>query len=287
MKLIHVQKQNLLQYASILPDSILRCPEEIFVCTEDELPCGSIAFEKLGNQLAINWLWVEPEKRRQSIGSALLMQACQFAKQYQYTALTIAYDPDEPWAAILEYMLAKMGFHLLMSPFVKYRITPDALSASPLMRHFPIQKDRPQRTQSLASLSPKALTQLLSQCHKDNNLLLSHSDFSNADPQKTRLIYDRNKLKGLTLIHSTNIPGEYELAMVYLSPAHTAIAPTLFRETVMELLKDSKGFSALQFTCVVNTAVRLADALLGETEKSIKQMCHGILEMPIPTQERR
>lgn len=287
MKLIQIQKYNLPQYASILPSTLLRCPGEIFVCAENEIPYGAIMLEKLGSHLGINWLWIAPEKRRQKLGSALLLKAYQYAKQHQYTALTLSYNPEESWAAILEYMLAKMGFHLLMSPFVKYRITSDALLASPLMRTYQIQTDRPLRTQALASLSPKTLTKLLFQCKEDNNLLLSHSNFSNADPQKTRLIYDGNILKGLSLVNFTNVLGEYELAMIYLHPAHIAVGPALFRETAAELLKDSKGFSVLQFTCVVNTSVRLADTLLGTAEKTIKPMCHGILEMPTSRQERR
>ena len=281
MKLIQIQKHNLAQYISILPDSLLRYPGEIFVCAEDDIPCGAIVLEKLGRQLGINWLWVAPEKRRMKLGSALLMRAYQFAKQQQYSALTIAYDPDEPWAAILEYMLARMGFHLLMSPFTKYRITSEALLNSPLMRNFHTKKSHTMRTHALADLSPRDLTKLKLQYKDDSNLLLSHSDFSKADPQKTRLLYDKNILKGLTLINYTNTPGEYELAMIYLNPAHTSIGPMLFEETAAELLKTPNGFSALRFTCVVNTSVRLADLLLGETEKSIKQMCHGILEMPV------
>lgn len=287
MKLIQLKRHNLSQYASILPDALLRRPGEIFICSENEIPYGVLSLEKLGSALGINWLWTAPEKRRQKLGSALLLKACQFAKQHQYAALTIVYDPDESWAAILEYMLAKKGFHLMMSPFSKYRITKETLLSSPLMRSFPMAKERPQYTQSLASLSPKALTKLLFQCQKDHNLLLSSSSFSNADPQKTRLIYEGSRLKGLTLVNSTNTPGEYELALAYLNPAYITLGPILFRETAAELLKDSDRFSALYFTCVVNTSVRLADALLGTGEKNVKQMCHGILEIAIPSQERR
>lgn len=287
MKLIQLQKYDLPQYASILPDSILHCPGEIFVCTENKLPCGAIVLEKLGNHLGINWLFIVPGMRRRKLGSALLKKACLFAKQHSFTALTITYDPDEPWTAILEYMLAKIGFRLLMFPFTRYRITPDVLLASPLIHNFPMPKEGRRYTQAFADLSPQILTKLLFQCQKNHDLLLSRSNFSNADPQKTRFIYDGNKLKGLTLVHSTNTPGEYELALVYLNPAHLATGPALFRETAYELLKDSNGFSALQFTCVVHSAVRLADALFGKAEKNRKQICHGILEMSIPEQTER
>jgi len=281
MKLIQIQKYNLPQYASILPDSLLRpFHGEIFVCAEDEIPYGVIALEDLDRHLGINWLWVAPEKRRMKLGSALLNKALQFAIQHKYAALTIAYDPEESWVPVLEYMLSQMGFQLLMSPFTKYRITADTLSASPLMRNYHLKKTRLPRTHALADISPKDTTKLKFQYKEDNNLLLSHSDFSKADRQKTRLLYDKNELKGLTLVNSTNIPGEYELAMVYLNPAYIALAPILFEETAMELLKDSNGFSAIQFTCVVNTSVRLADVLLGKPQSTVKQMCHGILEIP-------
>lgn len=69
------------------------------------------------------------------LGSALLVKAYKFAKQNQYSALTIAYDPDEPWTIILEYMLSKMGFQLLISPVSKYHITAEMLLSSPLMRN--------------------------------------------------------------------------------------------------------------------------------------------------------
>lgn len=279
MKLVQIQKHNLPQYASILPESLLRYPCEIFVCVKNELPCGAIALEKLENRLGITWFWVAPKQRRLKLGSALLIKAYHFAKENHYTAITIAYDPDEPWAAILEYMLAKIEFQLFTSPFTKYRITAEKLSDAPLMRNFHIYEDRPSRTKALSALSPKDMTRLQLQCQKDNNLLLSHSNFSKAAPQKTRLFYHENQLKGLTMVNFTNVPGEYELAMVYLHPAYTTSGPTLFRETAAELLKDSNHFSALQFTCVTNTTVRLADVLLGDTEKTMKPMCHGILKL--------
>ena len=111
--------------------------------------------------------------------------------------------------------------------------------------------------------------------------MLSHISFSKAAPEKTRLLYHDDKLIGLTLINFANEPGEYELSMVYIDPTYNTLLPTLFRETAQELLKDANSFSAVYFTCVVNTTVRLADALLGETKKTIKQMCHGILEIPV------
>lgn len=281
MKILQLQKHNLSEYASILPDSILHSHYEIFVCIKDEIACGAIALEESGKYLGIIWLWIAPEKRQMKLGSALLAKAYKFAKQNQYSALTIAYEPDEPWTIILEYMLSKMGFQLLISPVSKYHITAEMLLSSPLMRNINSTKNSPPRTKSLASLSPKDLTKFQLQCQKDNNVLLNHINFSKADPHKTRLYYLENELKALTLINFSNSPGEYELAMVYINPAHNAIVPTLFRETATELLKDSNNFSALQFTCVSNTAVRLTDTLLGETRKTIKQMCHGILEMPV------
>ncbi len=286
MKLIQINKHNLPQYSFILPATLLHYPCEIFVCVKDEIACGAIALEQMGTHLGIIWFWVAPEKRKMKLGSALLAKAYQFAKQNQYTALTIAYNPNESWAFILEYMLSQMGFHLLMSPFTKYYVSAKALLSSPLMRNFNLSKNQPTRTQPLANLSTKDFAMLQLQCKNDSNPLLNHINFSNAVPQKTRLFYHENRLKGLTLINFSNSPGEYELAMVYINPAYNTFGPTLFRETALELLKDANSFSALRFTCVSNTAVRLADVLLGETEKTVEQMCHGILKIPVYNKER-
>ena len=281
MKIIQIQKHNLPQYATIIPDSLLRYPNEIFVCAQDDIPYGAIVLENLNKHLGITWLWVAPEKKGQKIGSALLAKAYQFAKENQYTAITIAYDPDESWAIILEYMLAQMGFELYMAPFTKYYITAQMLQSSPLMKNYHQKENQVPHTIALSSLSTKELARFQFQCQKYNNLLLSHINFSKAAPEKTRLLYRDDKLIGLTLVNFANVPGEYELSMVYIDPTYNTLLPTLFRETAQELLKDANSFSAVYFTCVVNTTVRLADALLGETKKTIKQMCHGILEIPI------
>lgn len=281
MKLIQIQKHNFSQYASILPESLLHNHYEIFVCIKDEKPCGAIALEKIGTHLGITWLWVMPEERRKKLGSLLLSKAYQYAKQYQYTALTIAYDPDEPWATVLEYMLSQWGFDLFISPYTKYHITAEMLLASPLMHNVYLKTDSPTRTQALASLSPKDLTSLRLQWEKNNDYLLNNINFSNADTQKTRLFFHEGKLKGLTLVNYTDTPGEYELAMVYLNPAYRNFGPTLFKETAHELLKDSETFSALKYTCVTNIGVQLTDVLIGDIPKTIKQMCHGILEISV------
>lgn len=280
MELIRIQKHNMFKYASFLPDFALRNQGDIFVCVKEENPCGAIVLEDLERSLGISWLWVEPEMRRMKIGASLLAKAYQFAMQQHYTALTVAYDPEESWAPILEYMLAKMGFQLLMSPFTQYYISSEELLASPLMNKYRRQEASLSLSQALGSLSPKDLIKIQMQCREDKNLLLSSIDFSKADPQKTRLLYQENKIKGLTLVNFTNTLGEYELALVYLDPSYTAMGPTLFRETVAELLKDTGTILKLRFTCVTDISVRLADALLGKTGKNIKQMCHGILEMP-------
>lgn len=285
MKLIKIQKHNFLQYASILPESLLHDNYEIFVCAKDEIPCGVIALEKTGAYLGIIWLWVASEKRRQKIGSLLLLKAYQFAQQYQYDAITIAYDPDEPWAAILEYMLSQLDFDLYISPYTKYCITAEMLSTSPLLRNTKLKKDNSTRTHALASLSSKDYLTIQLQCKKDNNYLLSNIDYSRADTEKTRLIFYKDRLIGLTLINYTNTPGEYELAMVYINPAYQNYGLTLFRETALELLKDTSTFSVLKYTCVNNTGVWLTNTLIGDMPKTIKRMCHGILEMPILRKE--
>ena len=143
------------------------------------------------------------------------------------------------------------------------------LQSSPLMKNYHQKENQVPHTIALSSLSTKELARFQFQCQKYNNLLLSHINFSKAAPEKTRLLYRDEKLIGLTLVNFANVPGEYELSMVYIDPTYNTLLPTLFRETAQELLKDANSFSAVYFTCVVNTTVRLADALLGETKKTI------------------
>jgi len=286
MELIKVEKYDLYKYADCFPDDVLRHSGNIFACIENDSVYGVVALESMKGYMCISWIWVEPDMRRKGIGTALLASACQFVKEQNYLALTIVYDPEKPQSDVLQYMLAKLGFHLLMYPFSNYHITRETLLASPLMRGFDIEKPFKPHTRALSELSGKELHRLLLLCEEKDVHFVSRADFSNADPQKTRLIIENGELHGIVLITKTDFPGEYELPIMFVSHSHSPMGALLLREAATELLRDPCGFSSVRFTCVSESSSRLADALLSNAEKSIKHTCEGILESAMLRAER-
>lgn len=278
MELIKVEKHELYEYATFLPETVLRHCKDIFVCVEGDSLYGAIALEDLDGYMNISWIWVEPEVRRKGIGTAMLTHACYFAKEQSSRAVTVAYDPENELSDVLQYMFAKLGFHLLMHKFESYCITKDDLLNSPIMKGFDIEKKHISHTRALEDISHKEFIGLMLFCEDKGLHFISRCDFSKADPKKTRLIVENDELRGIIIVNTTEIPGEYEVSVMFVDQAHSSLGVLLLRECVTEFLRDPRGFSSICFTCVVESSRRLAAGLFTNVEKSVKQMCEGVLE---------
>ena len=140
MKLIKVEKYDLPKYAHMLPESVLHHCKDIFACVDGDTINGIVALEKLDGYMSIALIWVEEDMRRKGIGTALIKCACYCAKEQGSPAVTIVYDPEETYSSVLEYILAKIGFNLMMYQSESYRITDEDIKSSPLMRGVDLDK---------------------------------------------------------------------------------------------------------------------------------------------------
>lgn len=275
MEILSILAQNREQFQEVLPHYQSRYPSLLWGCVEKNTVVGTVGLEVTEDGCGLCWLWVAPDARGHGYGSALLDTACRTAMEKAAGRLTVSYPQEEPWAAVLDYMLAIRGFRVLAYRYPTYRITREQLLSSPLLAEGE-QKADP-RVVPLSSVERFRLQELLVQCKLEREYLVSHAAFGWMDGERSMALVKGGHVLGLTLVRAGEQPDRPFLDLLYLRTPDAREGILLLRQTALALLRHPAGLRDVSFTCVQQIGVRMCRRLLGEQTPEWETFCQGTL----------
>lgn len=278
MALTVITDHNIEAFRSILPQGTISGKAKLFGWVEADVACASAVLEEMNEEYSLVWLWVAPAYRRRGIGGALLDAVCRFAVQSGGNWLSIDYSAEEEWSRILSYLLLLRGFRLERVVLPQYRLHMEALGDVWFMK----QMENGQESQSiipLQRLDVQQLKRIMERLEYQKKYLVSRADFGAADGECSMVLLKEGELKGVTLIRKTDAEGLMCLELFYLDPKYITSGMALLRQTIQAILRQPEELREIQFTCISDSSLQLAQRLLGDTGREDRRIFSGVLEL--------
>ncbi len=264
-------------FRNLIPKRFLFQPVIFVGCEMEEDLAGAAVLERTGEDMRLLWLWVKEDFRGQGVGTALLDEAVRLAREAGTTCLRLVYPSSEKSSPVLDYMLAKRLFDLTQEIIPSVRVTREELLASPLfamklpdakpgVRMVPLQKAAPQQLQQLARFYESR-----------QEYMISRADYMNADRRQSMILMIGEKLGGMTLVQHLREEGHFLLDLFFLEKCAGQEGIRLLKESAEALLPPVVHFQSLEFACVQEQALSLAEKLLGEKNIRYERMTEGVL----------
>lgn len=275
MKIFPVSEDLLPAFSPLLPDSFSARFTAVLGANLDDVNCGVIALNILGDRISICWFWVLPDYRRRGVGEALLHQACMhiFEKMHRpVSSITVSYPFHADWAPVLELMLSREGFLIKALALQHFHLTREELEASPALSPS-AHVDWRGSVLPLSSLSSAQCNEIRAQYEREGNFQVSRADYHLADPETSHVLLIHDRPAGLTLVQNT-APGVFYLNLFSIQPGCVSGGLGLVQSTAQAMLEH--GLTELSFDCVEESANRLAQRLLQQRGERIL-LCQGQL----------
>ena len=184
--LTRIAKENEEYFEDLLPEGGLKPGDQALgVFSEEEDPVAASVFRKEGKEVSLEWLFVDPDYRRQGIGLHLVGTAEELINE-KVDMIRLSYYSDTEG---MEELLQKLGYYTISGNTV-YRITPEDLADNPeyqKMQRMPVKKEpvpldrllREERAKLLSFLSAEYRgTELLSECDPAHSFCIAEEDGS-------------------------------------------------------------------------------------------------------------
>lgn len=276
MELTRIEQKNIHAFQEILPPYKQYQPAQRLGCVVDDTAVGSAVVYMTEDGYNLSWLWVAPEYRGQGIGGALLDEICEIAAESHTTGreLTVTYPADAPWGAVLEYMLWKRGFSVLVYTYPQYCVTREQLMTSPLMTR--AKRGKRSGIVPLSQLTKLQLRELVVENRQRKNYIISHADFERVDEERSMVLLQDGSVEGLLLVSTAEADDILNLDLLYLSKAALNWSLALLRQTAQTALEHPAGLRELRFICIDEAGTRLCEKLLGVQQTVAVRYCHAV-----------
>lgn len=277
MEIVKITQQNFHAFQEILPPQKQYQPVQLLGCVADKTAVGSAVVYITEDGCSLSWLWVAPEYQRQGIGGALLDKTCEIAAVSGIPGgkLTVTYPEDAPWGTVLEYMLWKRGFSVLVHTYPQYSLTRGQLLGAPFMAH--THSEKISGIVPLSRLSKLQLRELTVENRRLENYSISHADFERADEARSMVLLRNGKVEGLLLVSTMEAEDILSLDLLYLSKSAVHGALALVRQTALAALKHPAGLREVRFICTEGAGMRLCSSLMGVQESIPVRYCNAVL----------
>lgn len=244
---------------------------------EKEEALGIIGLETQKDELSIVLFAVKKEHRNKKVGSSLLDEAVKYAQKKE-KRLTISYDSMSEYSNRLDYMLSKRFFSLETEKVPYFDFALEELQNSPLITQYAIKYKGNPNIVPLNALSVTELKKMEKQYEEKGVYLISRANLLEADSQRSMVLLVNHEVKGLVLIYPTQEHTRLRLEVLYIDKAMMAAGIEMLIEAATRLLREPKGITQIQFTCVDESAYLLTQKLLGKQECQWKYFTYGQLE---------
>lgn len=277
MEVIRITQQNFRVFQNILPPQKQYQPVQLLGCVADNTAVGAAVVYLTEDGCSLSWLWVAPEYQRQGIGGALLDKACEIAADSNVPGgkLTVTYPEDAPWGTVLEYMLWKRGFSVLVHTYPQYCLTREQLLGAPFMGHTHSEKNS--GIVPLSQLSKLQLKEFMIENRQLENYAISHANFERADEARSMVLLRNGKVEGLLLVSTMEAEEILSLDLLYLSRSALHGALALVRQTALAALEHPARLREVRFICTEEAGVRLCSSLIGTQKTTSVRYCNATL----------
>lgn len=277
MKVTVSKEQIDKELRELIPTRFLFRQNLLLRCEEKDVLLGVAVVEKLGNDYQLSWIWVKNMYRKYGAGGMLLDTAIELVRKMQGEKLSVVYDTESKDAAVLSYMLSKRRFELRENSMAVIRVNKQDLIESPLLT-MPMKMDKKGiRIMPLQYLTPEQMRSLIAEYERRNVYLISRADYLNADRRNSMVLAIGERLGGMTLIRQTENEGHFMLDMLFLDKNAGSDGVRLLRKTAQNLMSPIVHFNSIEFTCVDDSALSLADKLLGAKRQEWKVSTEAVL----------
>lgn len=135
-----IEEENRADFDSVFPDMIELVPERVAVAAVDEEDrvLASISYRVINFEYVIDWIFVEPDFRRQGIGSYLINQVLSAVMQSgSIMPVTARFEFKEDGEALHTFFLSCQAMNTSYS-HERYYVTPDEIKSSDAL-HRPVK----------------------------------------------------------------------------------------------------------------------------------------------------
>lgn len=276
MKITRITRENLHAFKDALPSGGAIQSTVLLGCVLDQMAVGTAAVNVTEDGCSLTWLWVSSAHRGRGIGSALLDEVCRMAGSDPDVRLTVTYPADTPWTAVMEYMLLKRGFSVMMHTYPCFSFTKEELRSAPMLER--VESLSGNSIVPLAGLSRVQLREVILECEQQGLGAACHADFTRADEERSMVLIRDGKFHGLTLVSTAGEGDVLSLDLLYLKKSGVGDALPLLRHTALAALMHPAGLREFHFICTEEAAVRICERVMGEKTAANKEYCHGVLE---------
>ena len=249
----------------------------VIKCEEEGTLLGAAVMEEIRDSYQMSWIWVKKEYRRQGVGNQLLDAAIVLTKQQNAEQLFLIYDSNSADSAVISYMLAKRRFELQEDSTATIHITRQQLLEAPLYSMQLREKKNGARIIPLQYLTPNHMHSIIRGHEKRNAYMISRADYLNADRRYSMVLAIGEKLGGIALVRPSQEKDAYILDLLFLDKAAGAEGIRLLKEVLDALLSPAAHLNYLEFACVGENALPLAQKLLGNIEITWEPSTEGRL----------
>ena len=276
MNITGITQENLHAFQAILPLAQKYQSTCMFGCVMDDTAVGTVVIRGAEEDYAITWLWVAPQFRGQGIGSALLDKVCEMTKKESRHSLILTYPSDEPWTAVLEYMLIARGFTVLVHTYPGFYFTGKQLLEAEFMKKF--EEIANPGILPLGKVSHLVLRQLILEGRQRSAYPITTTDLERADGERSLALVRDGQIHGLTLVSTFGAEDMLSLDLLYLKKAGINEALALLKQTAIAALRHPAGLRGFHFICTEEAGTKICSRLMGPQEAVMVEYCHGVLD---------
>lgn len=279
MDIILVDGSRTKQFEDVLP--VIPAPRlvKIIGVQMDGVPCASLVFEIMDGVYRISWLYVQPNYRRQGIGTKLLDIVCGFIYRKTDKSLTISYKTESEYTKILDHMLLARGFELTRHSVLNYRVTRQEILQIPFWRSIPLGSKGKSTVCSIGELSLVRLKEMIAQNEKNRNYLVSRADYLSIDSTRSKVLMRDKEVKGLLLLESTEREGVMQMPVLYISQEYNDIKMlgVLIQEALLAAFQPPTSMQILEFRCINEESEKLARHLFPNSNPQREWVAYGVM----------
>lgn len=277
MKIVLSTEENLELFRPYLPDSLLHAPLTLLGCLDEDVPCGFLALTRSAVDIEISWIWVAPEQRRRGVGTALLNAAIDHLMQNGAAQLLVSYHAEEPYSAVLDFMLARRHFILETENVPYFSIDREQLLASSLLHKLLKKPGMGSDIVPLRQLDSTQLRETMKSCMRKNTYFASEAELLQADSSRSMVMLADGVVKGLILFQHTKQEGVISLSLLYLEHSYILKAGFLLQESVKAILQPAANLKRLEFFCIEEEIRAMAVRIFGEACETQRRITRGVL----------
>ena len=189
--------------------------------------------------------------------------------------LSVVYDAGCESSPVLELMLSRQQFLLKLERSARVRITREQLLASALMKLPDMPVKGGCSIVPLSHIGSLQLKQLMERCDKQGCSLVSQADYSQADAGRSMVLLPGQEIQGILLVQHETEDGRLSIPLLFIEREYIQDGMELLKRAAEALTEPTAGLQTLEFSCMENTVLKLADRFVADKEIIWDEMVTG------------